>query len=260
MARRPSLALVSAQALRPALRPPSARALVVVAAVFAFVGLLYLIARETPLFALRTVEVTGAPPAVSDAVREAAAAWEGESLVALDGDEVKRRLEALPTVRSLRFDRAFPNTLEIAVVPERAAAFVRRGREAWLVSERGRLIGALDVDRRPRLPRIRVAESDLRAGASLEDERARLAVAAATHLPRPFPVQVRAIRARDDGVTLVLVTDTEVRLGRPTDLPLKIAVAARVLRSLPESERLGLAYLDVTLPERPVAGELSTLK
>jgi cell division protein FtsQ len=254
MARRPPLALVSAQALRPALRLPSARALVAVGVVVGILGLLYLVARETPLFALRTVEVTGAPPAVRDAVRKAAAAWEGESLVALDGDELKRRLEALPTVRSLRYDRAFPNTLEIAVVPERAAAVVRQGREAWVVSERGRIIGALGPDRRRRLPRIRVAAGDPHAGAFLADERARLAVTAATHLPRRFPVRVRAIRARDDGVTLVLATDTQVRLGRLSELPLKIAVAARVLRSLPESERLGLAYLDVTVPERPVAG------
>jgi cell division protein FtsQ len=256
MARRPPLALVSAQALRPALRLPSTRALVAVGAVVGFLGLLYLVARETPLFALRTVEVTGAPPAVRDAVLEAAAAWEGESLVALDGDELKRRLEALPTVRSLRYDRAFPNTLEIEVVPERAAAVVRRGRQAWVVSERGRIIGAVDPDRRKRLPRIRVAAAagDLQAGAFVADERARLAVTAATHLPRRFPVRVRAIRARDDGVTLVLASDTELRLGRPTEFPLKIAVAGRVLRSLPESDRLGLAYLDVTVPERPVAG------
>jgi cell division protein FtsQ len=254
MARRPPLALVSAQALRPALRLPSARALVAVGAVVGVLGLLYLIARETPLFALRTVEVTGAPPAVRDAVLQAAVAWEGESLVALDGDDLERRLEALPTVRSLRYDRAFPNTLEIAVVPERPTAVVREGRRAWVVSERGRIIEAVDRGGRNRLPRIRMAAGDLQAGAFLADERARLAVAAATHLPRRFPVRVRAIRTRDDGVTLVLASDTEVRLGRPTELSLKIAVAARVLRSLPESERLGLAYLDVTVPERPVAG------
>jgi cell division protein FtsQ len=254
MARRPPLALVSAQALQPALRLPSTRALVAVGVVVGFLGLLYLVARETPLFALRTVEVTGAPPAVRDAVLEAAAAWEGESLVALDGDELERRLEALPTVRSLRYDRAFPNTLEIAVVPERPSAVVRQGRQAWVVSERGRIIGAVDPDGSTRLPRIRAAAGDLQPGAFLADERARLALTAATHLPRRFPVRARAIRAREDGVTLVLASDTEVRLGLGTELPLKMAVAARVLRSLPESERLGLAYLDVTVPERPVAG------
>jgi len=253
MARRPQLALVSAQALRPVLRLPSGRGLVVVTAVVGFLGLLYLAARETPLFALRTVEVTGAPPTVRDEVRRAAAAWEGESLVALDGDELRRRLEALPTVRSLRYDKAFPNTIAIAVVPERPAAVVRRGRAAWLVSERGRIMGTLESDPRKRLPRIRLAAGDLRAGAFLADERARLAVTAATHLPRRFPVRVRSIRAREDGVTLVLATDTEVRLGNASALPLKMAVAARVLRSLSEDERLGLTYLDVTVPERPVA-------
>lgn len=253
MARRPQLALVSAHALRPALRRPSGRSLATIVGTVALLGLLYVAARETPVFALRTVEVTGAGPTVRAAVHEVAAAWEGESLVALDGDELARRLEALPTVRSLRYDRAFPHTLTIAVVPERPVAVVRRRGEAWLVSERSRIIGRVGPGARKDLPRIRPASRDLRAGNFLANERARLAAAAAARLPDGFPERVRTIRAGNDGLTLMLATETEVLVGDARALPLKLTVAARVLHSLAEGERRALAYLDVTVPERPVA-------
>jgi hypothetical protein len=42
----------------------------------------------------------------------------------------------------------------------------------------------------------------------------------------------------------------EVRLGREHDLRLKLAVAAEVLPHVPD----GFSYLDVAVPDRPVAG------
>jgi cell division protein FtsQ len=232
---------------------------VALAVLTALLGLLYLAARETSLFAVRTIEVAGAPPAVRAAVLEAAQAWEGESLVALDGEEVRRRLEALPVVRSLRYDRAFPHTLALTVVPERPRAVVRLRRQDWLVSERGRVMQALGAASPRRLPRIGMTSGELRAGAYVTEESVRLALRAASELPTGFPGRVRTIRARYGKLTLVLGTGAEVRLGDATELPLKLAVAARVLRSLPGDERAVLGYLDVTVPERPVAAEESQL-
>jgi hypothetical protein len=42
-------------------------------------------------------------------------------------------------------------------------------------------------------------------------------------------------------------------LGEPVDVGTKLRVAALVLRKLGYEERDALAYLDVTLPDRPVA-------
>jgi cell division protein FtsQ len=232
---------------------------VALAVLTALLGLLYLAARETSLFAVRTIEVAGAPPAVRAAVLEAAQTWEGESLVALDGEEVRRRIEALPVVRSLRYDRAFPHTLALTVVPEQPRAVVRLRRQDWLVSERGRVMRALGAASPRRLPRISMTSGELRAGAFATEESVQLALRVASELPIDFPSRVRTIRAQYGKLTLVLGTGAEVRLGDATELPLKLAVAARVLRSLPGDERAVLGYLDVTVPERPVAADESQL-
>ncbi len=73
-------------------------------------------------------------------------------------------------------------------------------------------------------------------------------------MPARFPVQVRTARATGDGVVLVLSIGMEVRLGLADDLDAKLAAAAAVLRGLSVSERAEFDYLDVSLPERPVAG------
>jgi len=58
-------------------------------------------------------------------------------------------------------------------------------------------------------------------------------------------------------LVLRLRSGIELRLGRPTDVRLKLAVARRALRGLPS----GAAYLDVSVPGRPVAGtQPSTLR
>ena len=252
--RRPQLALVPAQALRPVLSVrPGRKAGAVAAAVVVALVLAYLAARETPLFAVDRIEVRGAPALVDRDVRSAAGPFVGESLVGLDADELRRRLEALPSVRSFRYDRAFPHTLRIAVVPEEPAALVRRGPDAWLVSARGRVIRAVETDTLRRYPRISHAGgAPLVPGATLEDEAALLALAAVRRLPSSFPVRVRSTRAAEDGITMVLAGGTELRLGDRESLSLKLAVAGRILRSLTAGERLGLSYLDVSFPERPV--------
>jgi cell division protein FtsQ len=244
--------------LRPRLRAPSARTLAIAGAVLAVLGLLYLAARETPLFAVREVDVTGAPPAVREDVLEAAKPFVGESLVALDREELRRNLEALPTVRSLRIDRAFPHTLRIAVTPERPLALLRRGRRGWVVSERGRVMQELDEPAAAARTRIWIGGgTDVRTGELVDSAAVRGALRVLRLVPADFPVRIRSLRTAEGTVTLVLAGDLELRLGTRDALTLKLHVAGRVLDALPPSERRELAYLDVTVPERPVAAAKS---
>ena len=247
-----------ANGLRPRLRAPSARTLCVAGAVVGLLALLYLAARETPLFAVREVDVTGAPPAVQKAVLEAAAPFVGESLVALDQDELRRRLEALSSVRSLRIDRAFPHTLRIAVAPERPLAVLRRGPSAWLVSDRGRVMQDLGTSSAGARPRIWIGQgTQVEAGETVESPIVRAALRVLRRVPDDFPVRIRAVRVAEDDLTLVLAGEAELRLGTGDGLALKLHAAARVLRALTPLERRELEYLDVTVPERPVGADNS---
>jgi cell division protein FtsQ len=191
-------------------------------------------------------------------VERAAGPYLGESLVSLDGDELRRRLEALPTVRSLRYDRAFPHTLRLLVVPEEPAAVARSGTDSWLVSARGRVIRKVARGDLSGMPRIWIGAA-ASPGRLLAEPSARLALTAVTELPPDFPAAVRRVNARDGRITLILASGAEVRLGDRSALPLKLAAAARVLRSLSAAERSSLGYLDLTIPDRPVGADKSQL-
>lgn len=242
----------------PTLRGPWRRAVLIGFGIVAALGLLYLGARETPVFSLQTVEIQGAPPNVHRAVLQSLEETRGASLVALDGNAVVRRLEALPSVRSVSYDRAFPHTLRLVVVPERPVAVVNQASSLWVVSERGRVIGRTSAAEAPELPRVRyLPEAPLAAGEFLADEGTRSVLAALAEAPRRMPIPIHSARFEDGELTLVLAGEGERRplllLGEPDDVGTKLRVAALVMRKLSAEERAALAYLDVTLPDRPVA-------
>jgi hypothetical protein len=60
---------------------------------------------------------------------------------------------------------------------------------------------------------------------------------------------VKGVQFTRGEMTVVLRSGREISLGAPTDVALKLAVAGQVLRHLDG----GLPYLDVSVPERPVA-------
>lgn len=233
------------------LREPLLRTLAFLAIAAAVVGLGYAAARFTSLFGVRELDVKGGSPDVREAVRVAGRPFVGESLVSLDQDELRSSLAALPTVRSVRIDRAFPHTLRIFVVPEQALAVVRNGQETWLISRQGRVIRPANPE--TRRPVVWTAPDVVfEPGELVADESVHLALAGLRHLPRGFPEEIATARATDGTVVLELENGMELRLGKPHAMRLKLTAAARVLRPMTASERDALAYLDVSVPERVV--------
>ena len=233
---------------------PSRRALVIVAVVAAVVALAYLAARTTPLFAVRTVEVKGTSPAAAAQVETAVARFLGTSLVALDGDDLIRRVESLPIVVSADYDRAFPHTLTIFVEPERPVALVGYRGTRWLVSERGRVMRPAGEGELQAYPRIELSSPHAPAlGETLDSPSVVVPLRALARVDRGFPERIRLAALAGGRVTLTLAEKTEIRLGEPVDVEAKLAAAAGVLGALSAEERADLAYLDVSLPERPVA-------
>ncbi len=233
---------------------PSGRSLLVgFAIVLGAVGL-YLLARSTPMFAVGRIEVEGAPPAVAAHVRAALAPLEGRSLLTLDSAEVARRLAKLPDVAAAGYDRDFPHTLRVTVRPEHPVAVARRGPKAWLVAASTRTIAEVPLRTNAVLPRIWLAHSnDPEVGAGITDRYALRAVRAlALARTARFPGRVRMVRVREHDLTFLLGSGIELRIGDLHAVPLKLAVATRVLPVL--RQHGGYLYLDVSVPERPVAG------
>jgi cell division protein FtsQ len=256
-----ALALVRPQAPALALPARSLRVVAAAAVAAALAALAYAGTSGMTLFAVSEIEVAGAPPDVAREVHATAAPFAGASLARLDGDEVVRRVEALPSVRDVEYDRAFPSTLRLVVQAERPAALIRFADAAWLLSERGRVIRAVPTGTLGRVPRIWFRPAGrIAAGKTVTDPSVRLALRALTALPAGFPARVVAARGGDVGPVVVLAGGAEIRLGSSDSLRLKLDVAARVLQALTAHERADLAYVDVSVPERAVAGTKSQVE
>lgn len=227
---------------------PTRRSLAVGAGVVAVAALGYLIACESSLFAIQRVDVAGGSKAVRAQVTRALAPLVGRSLVGLNGADVLRRTESLSTVVSATYDRAFPNTLRVKIVPERTVAVVRDGAAAWLVSERGRVIRPIAAHAALTLPRIWIAAKKVYVGELLP---LKVGGGLARALAAAGPLRARIITASlADGLLVFhLRSGIELVLGAPTDVALKVAIAVKVLAQIPSWTR----SVDVSVPGRPVS-------
>ncbi len=215
----------------------------------------YALARESSVFAVKHIEVTGAPPEVIRDVMTEVELYRGESLVGLDQGELAQKLRALPSVASATYDRAFPNTLEIQIRPEKPIAIIRSAQDAWLVSATGRIIRSVDTGARPELPRVWVpSPNDLAPGARVTREQKLPAIRALANLPDKFPFQILAAREEAGEITLILSGDREIRLGEAAHVPLKLEIATRILRTQKAAGEASFRYVDVSLPDRVVVG------
>ena len=228
------------------------RPFVVVLIAVAFVGAgvgAYVLARQSPVFALERIEVEGAPAGVAAEVRSSLDAYRGESLIKFDSGGASRRLASVAEIAQARFDRAFPHTLKVRVRLERPVAVLRQGSDAWLVSASARVLRKLERPF-PRLPRIWVQRTvDIAVNATLGGPGARGVAAVAPLRPLHVGADVRQVLTADGELTLLLATGTELRLGNSGDLRLKLSIARQLI---PLTS--GATYVDVSVPERPVAG------
>jgi len=216
--------------------------------VFALGG--YALARETSLFAISRIDVSGGSPRLASQVRRALAPLSGASLVGLDGGDIVRRVDALPTVVRATYDRAFPHTLRITVVPERPGAVLRRGPDSWLVSVRGRVIERLPAHADAALPRVWVSgHTPVSIGETL-DAQGVGAAARAVGLAGAFASRIASASFADGSLVFHLRSGLELLLGDRAEIPLKVAVAERALALVPS----GSSFLDVSVPGRAVSG------
>src|SRR3954470_21421654 len=133
---------------------PSARSVgvglaLLVVAVVAYVG-----ARTLSIFSVRQIEIAGGSPLARQEAADALRPVIGASLLKVDSALLERRLAEVPQVASIRFDRDFPHTVRVVVVPEHPVLLLRRGNEGWVISARGRVMRRVTTTRVSSLPRM----------------------------------------------------------------------------------------------------------
>ena len=236
---------------------PSVRSLAFGFGLLAAALALYLGARESAVFSLRSIEVTTEPSGQARLVERALTPLAGTSLLEIDEGVIARRLEALPHVHLLGYDRSFPDGLRVIVSVERPVAVLRRANENWLVSGEGRVLRKLERRLRRPLPVVWIARGvEPEIGTVLRAEKPARAVRALAEMDTSAPSFLRRVwyvAEEETGLTMVLQDRFEVRLGNASDLRLKLEVAGRVLDAL-RSSGAPATYVDVAVPGRPVAG------
>jgi cell division protein FtsQ len=93
-------------------------------------------------FSLSVGEVTveGSQHTAPEALRAALGLSRGDSLFTADPWIVRRRIEALPWVKSATVERRYPHTLIVRIVERTATARYREGRSTMLIDEAGAVI------------------------------------------------------------------------------------------------------------------------
>jgi hypothetical protein len=231
-------------------------------AVIAVVGLGstlgYRALRDSSLFAMHDVVVSGANPALTAQVQRAVRASVGDhSLLALASSQVASSVTAdVPGVHATRVDRDFPSTLRVTVVPERPVAVAVSGHDRVVVSATGRVLAIIGRrSRPPSLPHIGLPGHGVpRLGARIERPALLAQLAAVAAIPEHFGAPVGWVRQDPDaGIELELHwPHLLIRLGPAVDLREKLQAARLVMRAYPTIEQRSLLnYVDVSAPARP---------
>jgi cell division protein FtsQ len=230
---------------------PSGRSLLVTMGLLLAVGAAYFVAYSTPVFALERVQSSGAPPELAREVHAATRELTGRSLVGIDAEEVEGKLRSLPAVAGVSVDRAFPHTLEVRIAPERPVAVIRRGRSSWLATGAGKVIRSIETGTQRHFPRLWLAKgATIRLGGQIPPGFVPATRALAEAHAVGLGARIKGVRLEGEELTLVLRRGTELRLGRATEVGLKLTVASKVLRMVDGS----VSYVDVSVPQRAVAG------
>ncbi len=205
--------------------------------------------RDAPVFAVRDVTVTGLDGPQADEVRVALtdAAREMTTLN-VDDEELRRAAERFPVVRDVRADADPPRTLRVTVDAFAPVAAVQDGGRRVAAAADGTLLEGTPVTGLPRVA-TEVPVGEERLG----DRRAVGVVRLLGAAPPALRARAARAGAGPAGLVVVLRDGPRLRFGGPERLAAKWAAAARVLAD-PSSQ--GAEYVDLRLPERPVAGRL----
>jgi cell division protein FtsQ len=232
--------------------PHGRRRLVALALLLAALGAAYTFwLRDSSLVRVQHVAVSGLDR--SDASRIHAKLAEAASrMTTLHVDEaaLRRAVADEPIVQSISVQTDFPHGLKISIVQNRPVAMLVAGGREVAVAPDGTLLEGVKVS--GSVPIIRLGA--LPGNGHLPDGPARERVFVAAAAPPRLLARVESISIEHGRGAVAQLTDGPVIIfGRPAALGRKWVAAAAVLA---QRSSQGATFIDVRMPERPVAGGL----
>lgn len=208
----------------------------------------YLWLRDSSLASVKQVTITGVDSREGAAIREAlrSAALDMTTLH-VRADALRSAVAPFPVVKNVTAQGDWPHRLRIEVVEYHPVAVLVSGGRRLPVSSEGVLLrGELAAGSLPTIPvALTPGGGRVRSRATLDAIRV---LAAAPDALRPL---ISGIRTTRGGFRVKLRNGPQVIFGAPTDAVAKWAAATRVLA---DPTAKGARYVDVRIPNRPVAG------
>jgi cell division protein FtsQ len=207
--------------------------------------------RDAPVVAVNDVWVTGVSgpdaPAIRAALTDAA---HDMTTLHVRPDALRTAVSPYPIVKDLRVETDFPHGMRIAVIEHDAVAAVDiDGARVPVAADgtllRGRPAGA-------KLVTLEIPSAN--GGGRLTSRRGRAAVAVMGAAPEGLRSYVQGIQFGPDGMRVTLRNGPLLDFGDGARARAKWIAAARVLG---DPRGAGASYLDVRVPERPVAGRFN---
>lgn len=203
--------------------------------------------RDSPIFAVDHVHVTGVSGSQASDVRQAlVAAAQGMSTLHVDAGKLRNAVGDYPIVRDIAVHRHLLHSLDIEVseyVP--VGALEHGGRRLAVAADGTILPGTLTQG----LPVVPVGAPP--GGSKLAERKALELVALVAAAPAALRAHVSSVSLGPHGLTARLRHGPQLYFGPGTRLRDKWLAAATVLQ---DQTSRGATYLDLRVPERPAAG------
>jgi cell division protein FtsQ len=167
----------------------------------------------------------------------------------VDESALRAAVARYPLVRDVRASAQPPHRLEIRVVERVPVGVFGAGSEPVVVADDGVLLRGVPADG--------LAEIGTRVppgGARVADRKTAAKVAVLVEAPPKLRARIARVILGRHGLQARLGSGLVIRFGDGRDLPAKWTAARRVMR---DPAAAAATYIDVRIPERPVAGGLT---
>lgn len=223
------------------------RLVLAIAVLMALVSVGGLWLRTSSLVRVSAVTVTGVGGSQAAEIRAAlTVAARGMTTLAVDDDALRRAVSTFPVVRDLHTRTGFPHRLRIAVDANEPVGALQAGGSETAVAADGTLLRGS-----PTTGLAVVGVRTLPAGDHLVGVAAQRATRLLAAAPPPLRARVARVFRGTRGLAATVQDGPKIYFGGGERLRAKWFAASQVLA---DSSAQGASYVDVRIPERPVAG------